>query len=72
MSKRHKIPASRLVKIPHALTPMRPQKGEFMRFTTPLPMTEWNVPTLRAVAKFCCCSVTQEAAKAELLTRGAA
>ena len=31
MSKRHKIPASRLVKIPHALTPMRPQKGEFMQ-----------------------------------------
>lgn len=69
---RHKIPASRLVKIPHALTPMRPQRGEFMRFTTPLPMTEWNVPTLRLVARHCLCSVTQEAAQSELMARGVA
>lgn len=70
--KRHKIPASRLVAIPQALTPMRPQRGEFVRFTTPLPVTEWNVPTLRLVARHCLCDVTRADAQRELLARGAA
>lgn len=72
MATRHKIPASRLVAIPQALTPMRPQRGDFMRFTTPLPVTEWNIPTLRLVARHCLCLDTRTAAQGELIARGVA
>ena len=70
--KRHKIPASRLVAIPHALTPMLPEPGQFTRYTTPLPPADWNVPTLRMVARHCLCDATRDAAARELLARGEA
>lgn len=69
MAKRHKIPPSRLVAIPHAMTPSLPVRGEFMQFTTPLPMSEWNAPTLQLVARHCLCADTRAQAAIEIASR---
>ena len=69
MAKRKKIPHSRIAAIPHALTPSLPVKGEFTKFTTPLPMSEWNAPTLQLVARHCLCADTRAQAANELKSR---
>ena len=66
---KHKIPESRIVAIPHAMTPMLPVKSEFRRFTTPLPVTEWNMPTLRAVALRSFCAEARKEAESEIEAR---
>lgn len=70
MAKRHKIPADRIAAIPHYLTPMPPQRGEFTRYTTQCPIDLWNVPTLAMVARHCLCADTRTAAQSELTRRG--
>lgn len=67
--KHHKIPADRIVKIPHYLTPSLPVRGEFTRFTTAAPMDIWNVPTLNVVALHCLCHDKRAQARAELIRR---
>ena len=71
MTKRHKIPAHKLVKIPEYLTPSLPMRGEFNRYTTAAPLDIWNRPTLECVARHCLCSETKQAAQAELARRDA-
>jgi hypothetical protein len=69
MAKRHRIPADQIVSIPQLLTPLRPVRGEFNRYTTPAPMDIWNLPTLKAVARHSLCQVTKAKASDELQRR---
>ena len=71
MTKRHKIPAHKIVKIPEHLTPSLPERGQFTRYTTAALMDIWNRPTLECVARHCLCSETKQAAQAELAMRDA-
>lgn len=69
MSKQHKIPADRLVRIPLYLTPMPPARGQFVQFVTQAPPDLWNVPTLEAVVRHSCDPAARESAGDELARR---
>ena len=71
MTKRHKIPAHKLLKIPMYLTPSLPERGQFTRYTTAAPLDIWNRPTLECVARHCLCSETKQAVQVELARRDA-
>lgn len=71
MTKRHKIPAHKIVKIPMYLTPCLPERGQFTRYTTVALLDIWNRPTLECVARHCLCQITKQSAQAEIARRDA-